>query len=112
MKTVAPERRKPGRPATGRDPHVPLRLPQRLLDDIDRWRADSGMTRSAAIRHLIMFALYVPPKKGRSRSTKLPAVPEPEPAVEAYRPRRVPRGLSAEEIAAAVERAEALSRGK
>jgi hypothetical protein len=60
MKSVAPKRR--GRPATGRDPLVKVRLPAYFLDDIDRWaRRFDGMGRSIAIRSLLKLGL------GRSR---------------------------------------------
>jgi hypothetical protein len=61
---MAKRRKKRGRPATGYDPVVPVRLPKRLLRDIDAW-ADVyrnehelvGMTRSTAIRCLILLGM-------------------------------------------------------
>jgi hypothetical protein len=64
-KIMAKQRKKKrGRPATGHDPVVPVRLPEKLLSDIDAW-ADVyrkehelvGMTRSAAIRCLILLGM-------------------------------------------------------
>ena len=54
-------RRKRGRPATGRDPIIPVRLPTKLLHDIDAWASAyseyEAMNRSAAIRCLILLGL-------------------------------------------------------
>jgi hypothetical protein len=61
---MAKGRKKRGRPATGHDPVVPVRLPRKLLSDIDAWAAVYrneyelvGMTRSAAIRCLILLGM-------------------------------------------------------
>jgi hypothetical protein len=59
---VARVRKKRGRPATGHDPVVPVRLPRKLLNDIEAWaqvyRDDTyEMTRSTAIRCLILLGL-------------------------------------------------------
>src|SRR3984893_7700743 len=58
------KKRRPGRPATGHDPIVPVRLPAKLVNDIDAWadvyrseRELEGMTRSTAIRCLILLGL-------------------------------------------------------
>jgi hypothetical protein len=49
---VIPKKR--GRPATGKDPLVALRLPPAMISTIDKWAADNGATsRSSAIRALI-----------------------------------------------------------
>jgi hypothetical protein len=55
-------RKKRGRPASGHDPVVPVRLPLKLLRDIERWaqvyRDDTYiMDRSTAIRCLILLGL-------------------------------------------------------
>jgi len=61
MKTVRPKRR--GRPATGRDPLVQVRVPKSLLDRIDRWAGRfDDMDRSTALRCLLGIGL------NRSRS--------------------------------------------
>jgi Arc/MetJ-type ribon-helix-helix transcriptional regulator len=51
--------KKPGRPATGRDPVLAVRLPPKLRLDIERWakQQDDRPSRSEAIRRLIEFAL-------------------------------------------------------
>jgi hypothetical protein len=58
------KKRRPGRPATGHDPIIPVRLPAKLVKDIDAWadvyrseRELEGMTRSTAIRCLILLGL-------------------------------------------------------
>jgi hypothetical protein len=52
MKTVS--QKSPGRPAKGRDPLVPVRLPRQLLEAVERWAGQfDGMSRSSAIRALI-----------------------------------------------------------
>jgi Arc/MetJ-type ribon-helix-helix transcriptional regulator len=50
-------KKKRGRPATGRDPHVTARLPQDLIDGIERWADLNGVSRSEAIRRLIELSL-------------------------------------------------------
>ena len=56
-------RKKRGRPVTGQDPVVPVRLSAKLLRDIDMWAAGyrdefDGMSRSTAIRCLIHLGLH------------------------------------------------------
>ena len=61
---MAKRRKRRGRPAAGHDPVVPVRLPAKLLRDIDSWAAvyrnEHGlvMTRSAAIRCLILAGVH------------------------------------------------------
>jgi hypothetical protein len=55
-------RKKRGRPATGHDPLVPVRLPKKLIRDIDTWAevyrdTYQGMNRSTAIRCLLLLGL-------------------------------------------------------
>ena len=58
---VTPKKR--GRPATGRDPHVTLRLPKETIAAIDTWTKKSGLqSRSEAIRELIARSLKSLPK--------------------------------------------------
>jgi Arc/MetJ-type ribon-helix-helix transcriptional regulator len=57
-KTRSVKRKKQGRPATGTDPLVGVRLPQELIDAIDRWADREGAaSRSGAIRRLLEQAL-------------------------------------------------------
>jgi predicted transcriptional regulator len=46
-------RKRPGRPATGQDPVLAIRLPAALVADVDQWAGKRDMTRSAAIRRWI-----------------------------------------------------------
>jgi hypothetical protein len=51
---VNKKRRGPGRPATGHDPAVALRLPKTVLAAVDRWaKANAVGKRSEALRRLI-----------------------------------------------------------
>jgi hypothetical protein len=59
--TVKPKKR--GRPATGRDPLVGVRIPTELIAEIDAWARRSKITRSEAIRQFIEAALPKAPKR-------------------------------------------------
>jgi len=53
---VAPKRR--GRPPTGgRDPILAVRVPQELIDRIDKWAKLNDIARSEAVRRLIEHSL-------------------------------------------------------
>jgi hypothetical protein len=47
---VMPKRR--GRPATGKDPQVVLRMPAGFIAEIDAWAGDREIGRSEAVRRL------------------------------------------------------------
>jgi hypothetical protein len=49
-------KRKPGRPATGKDPLIALRVPAETIRAIDKWGGE-GVSRSEAIRTLIEIGL-------------------------------------------------------
>jgi Ribbon-helix-helix protein, copG family len=53
---VTPKKKR-GRPATGRDPHVTSRMPQLLIDQVERWAAANDTSRSEAIRRLVELGL-------------------------------------------------------
>ena len=57
--------KKPGRPATGRDPVLALRLPPALRSEIESWakQQNDKPSRSEAIRRLIEFALKAKAKR-------------------------------------------------
>lgn len=55
--SIAVKPKKRGRPATGRDPLVGIRLPPSVIESIDAWAAERGVNRSEAIRAMIMAAL-------------------------------------------------------
>jgi hypothetical protein len=58
-KNVAQKKRGRGRPATGQDPHISLRLPVETVAAVDSWAAqqDDKPTRSEALRRLIDMSL-------------------------------------------------------
>jgi metal-responsive CopG/Arc/MetJ family transcriptional regulator len=67
--TVIPKKR--GRPATGRDPLVALRLPPALTERIDEWaKANGEDSRSEAMRRLLERGLASEPDAGKPRRPK------------------------------------------
>ena len=58
---------RPGRPATGTDPVVTLRLPQAMIDTLDIIAGAEGATRSDIIRDLIEVGLSARTPKLRAR---------------------------------------------
>jgi hypothetical protein len=48
-----------GRPATGKDPQVVLRMPSDLIATVDAWAMSNETTRSEAIRRLVELGLKV-----------------------------------------------------
>jgi hypothetical protein len=46
-------KRPPGRPRTGQHPALSARVPQKVLDGLDKWAADNSCTRSEAIAHML-----------------------------------------------------------
>ncbi|KJC53900.1 hypothetical protein UP10_41615 [Bradyrhizobium sp. LTSPM299] len=63
---VMPKKRR-GRPATGKDPQIVVRMPSILIAGIDAWGVANGIVRSETIRRLIELGLTVKPN-GRSPS--------------------------------------------
>jgi len=55
---VTPKKRR-GRPATGRDPHVTSRMPATLIADVEAWAVTNETSRSDAIRRLVELGLTV-----------------------------------------------------
>jgi CopG-like RHH_1 or ribbon-helix-helix domain, RHH_5 len=55
--SAKPKKRGRGRPATGRDPMIGLRLPKDQIAALDEWAKTNGCTRSELIRVLIERAL-------------------------------------------------------
>jgi hypothetical protein len=55
---VVPKKRR-GRPATGKDPHIAARMPSALITDVEAWAAANDTTRSEAIRRLVELGLTV-----------------------------------------------------
>lgn len=58
-KSIKVEPKKRGRPATGKDPLVGLRLPPEMIVRLDAWADGQGLSRSEAIRRIIGNALNV-----------------------------------------------------
>jgi hypothetical protein len=54
-----PKKRGRGRPATGRDPMIGLRLPKADIARLDEWAKAIGVTRSELIRGLIDYGLNI-----------------------------------------------------
>jgi hypothetical protein len=51
-------KKRPGRPATGKDPMVTARMPPEMIQSIEAWAAyNGGAARSAAIRRLVELGL-------------------------------------------------------
>jgi hypothetical protein len=55
-KPLGTEKRPPGRPATGHDPQVSVRLPQQIIDQIDKRAAALQTTRAAVVRKVVIDA--------------------------------------------------------
>src|SRR5262245_38784566 len=59
---MAKRRRKPGRPRTGHDPVVTVRLPAAMVAKIGRWAAELGTTNSMIVRvlmeHVMEYGSY------------------------------------------------------
>jgi hypothetical protein len=53
---VTPKKKR-GRPATGRDPHVTSRMPPDLIAEVEAWATANETTRSEAIRRLVELGL-------------------------------------------------------
>jgi predicted DNA-binding protein len=51
------KKRRPGRPATGRDPALSARVPKEVLARLDQWAAATGRTRSEAVAALLDLGL-------------------------------------------------------
>ncbi len=52
-------KKKPGRPATGKDPLVSARVPTETVAAITQWALKNGGTRSEAIRRLVELGLTI-----------------------------------------------------
>jgi len=64
-KNVAQKKR--GRPATGQDPHISLRLPKETIAAADAWAAQlpDKPTRSEALRRLIDLGMKAAKRRAR-----------------------------------------------
>lgn len=59
-----------GRPATGKDPVLTARVPQVLIDDLEKWAQASGVTRSQALRLFIENGLMRRPLRDMGLKAK------------------------------------------
>ena len=58
--SIAVKQKKRGRPATGRDPFVGIRLPVPLIEQVEAWgKKNEAASRSDAIRRLLETALAI-----------------------------------------------------
>jgi len=55
---VTPKKRR-GRPATGRHPHVTSRMPRKLIAEVEAWAMTNAIGRSEAIRRLVELGLKI-----------------------------------------------------
>jgi hypothetical protein len=55
---VAPKKRR-GRPATGKDPHIAARMPPALIAEVEAWARANDTSRSDAFRRLVELGLTV-----------------------------------------------------
>jgi hypothetical protein len=55
---VAPKKRR-GRPATGKDPHIAARMPPELIAEVQAWAVTNDTSRSDAFRRLVELGLKV-----------------------------------------------------
>jgi len=109
MKKSIAVKPKRGRPATGRDPFVGIRLPAALIEDIQAWSdKHEAASRSEAIRRLVEFGLNVktparpvgtPGRKFRAQELAAKAIekiidPSAPPEERAERRRRLTKGPS------------------
>jgi hypothetical protein len=56
-KVAVKKKKGPGRPATGQDPVITIRLSKDLQSDIEQWAHKRKLSRSTAIRELIQAGL-------------------------------------------------------
>lgn len=54
--------KKRGRPATGKDPLVGVRMPPELTEQIDAWAEKNEHSRASAIRHFVELGLALEAK--------------------------------------------------
>jgi Arc/MetJ-type ribon-helix-helix transcriptional regulator len=71
LKSKKAKPKKRGRPATGKDPLVGVRLPDAMIKQIDAWAKREGVaSRSEAIRRLVDESLVAASQQPRSGSHK------------------------------------------
>jgi hypothetical protein len=69
-KKVEPKKRR-GRPATGKDPHIAARMPPELIAEVEAWAVTNDTSRSDAFRRLVEIGLTAKTKeRPKSEDTK------------------------------------------
>src|SRR5258705_1124120 len=74
---VAPKR--PGRPRTGKDPHMAARMPPALIAEVETWAKANDTSRSEAFRRLVELGLAgakkfaAPSQQTRAKAKKFAA---------------------------------------
>lgn len=63
-------KKKHGRPATGRAPHVTSRMPPGLIAEVEAWATASGATRAEAIRRLVELGLTIRTKSKQGSAAR------------------------------------------
>jgi hypothetical protein len=63
---VASKKRR-GRPATGKDPHIAARMPPELIARVEAWAVINGTSRSDAFRQLVELGLEAKPARPASK---------------------------------------------
>src|ERR1700739_3392581 len=56
-RSINVEQKKRGRPATGQDRNIGVRLPDALIAEVDEWASQREITRSEAVRLLVKRGL-------------------------------------------------------
>jgi hypothetical protein len=69
------QKKRRGRPATGNNPVLATRLPQAMIDAVNRWADRNKVSKSAAIRLLLETALASSPPKHNARMAPLKSEP-------------------------------------
>ena len=62
-KSISVDKNRRGRPATGHDPAISVRLPERLILSIDEWSVAADLTRAEGVRNLLELGLAAAPRK-------------------------------------------------
>jgi Arc/MetJ-type ribon-helix-helix transcriptional regulator len=70
--SVIHKRKKIGRPATGHDPVMTVRLPKELTERIDRHAKSRGETRSEVMRRILEAGLAVETEARKPRQKRSP----------------------------------------
>jgi hypothetical protein len=68
-KSITVKRKKRGRPATGTNPLIGVRMPPPTIARLDQWAAENGTTRSETIRRLVEQALSASAARPYSKKT-------------------------------------------